>query len=439
MAQQSLTPESLDTGGTDQRNAIRIRWVLVALLVIGGVVNYLDRATLSVANTTISDEFGLNSTEMGLLLAAFAWPYAVANLPAGYLVDRFGAKRMYAWAAGLWSLMGMVTAAANSFGLLYAARVALGVAESPFFTASLKVNETWFSKDERALPISIVNTGSQIANAIAPPLLTVLMLSLGWRGMFITVGALGIVVMLVWLRVYRDPPLREVALIKGEQAAAEAREARGGKGEEEASWGQLFRQRNTYFMILGAFGIFYTVWVYLTWLPSYLQTSRGFSLSETGWLSSLPYLCGIAGVLFGGLLSGRLIRRGFSAVNSRKVPIVGGAALAAVAVLPVAYVESTPLAIALLSLGYFAAQVPMGCLWTLASDIAEPHQVASLGAIQNFGGFLGAAMAPIVTGAILDATGNNYTFVFLIGGVLLLAGAISYLFFVKDRRAAAAS
>ncbi|MCX5238436.1 MFS transporter [Streptomyces prunicolor] len=431
MAQQSLTPDSLDLGDTARRTSIRIRWVLVALLVIGGVVNYLDRATLSVANTTIAGEFGLNATEMGVLLAAFSWPYAIANLPAGYLVDRFGPKRMYAWAAGLWSLMTMVTAAAHSFGVLYAARVALGVAESPFFTASLKVNERWFNKDERALPISIVNTGSQIANAIAPPILTGLLLTVGWRGMFVAVGALGILVMLVWLRVYRDPTLREQAIIRGEELA----EARANEQAKPASWGALFRQRNTYFMILGAFGIFYTVWVYLTWLPSYLQTSRGLSLSETGWLSSLPYLCGILGVLFGGWLSGRLIRRGHSAVVSRKVPIVGGAVLAAAAVLPVAYVHSTPVALTLLSLGYFAAQVPMGCLWTLASDIAESHQVASLGAIQNFGGFLGAAMAPIVTGAILDATGNNYTYVFLVGGALLLLGGMSYLFFVKDRRA----
>ncbi len=431
MAQQSLTPESLDLGDTARRASIRIRWVLVALLVIGGVVNYLDRATLSVANTTIAGEFGLNATEMGLLLAAFSWPYAIANLPAGYLVDRFGPKRMYAWAAGLWSLMTMVTAAVHSFGLLYGARVALGVAESPFFTAGLKVNERWFNKDERALPISIVNTGSQIANAIAPPILTGLLLTFGWRGMFVAVGALGILVMLVWLRVYQDPTLREQAIIRGEELA----QARANEQAKPASWGALFRQRNTYFMILGAFGIFYTVWVYLTWLPSYLQTSRGLSLSQTGWLSSLPYLCGIVGVLFGGWLSGRLIRRGHSAVVSRKVPIVGGAVLAAAAVLPVAYVHSTPLALALLSLGYFAAQVPMGCLWTLASDIAESHQVASLGAIQNFGGFLGAAMAPIVTGAILDATGNNYTYVFLVGGALLLLGGMSYLFFVKERRA----
>ncbi|NJQ02882.1 MFS transporter [Streptomyces zingiberis] len=424
-----------DADPTPPSKSVRLRWTLVTLLVVGGVINYLDRSNLSIANTTVAKEFDLSSTQMGLLLAAFAWPYALANLPAGYLVDRFGPKRLYAWAAGLWSLVSVLSATATSYGALYAARVALGVSEAPFFTASLKVNERWFAQKERALPVSIVNTGSQIANAIAPPLLTILMLTLGWRGMFITIGLLGFVIVLLWLRVYRDPTLREQAHIKGEEAAAEAR--RAAEGKPQVGWGQLFRQKNTYFMILGAFGIFYTVWVYLTWLPSYLETSRGFSLVATGWLASLPFLCGIAGVLTGGYLSGRLIRRGVPAVRSRKIPIVGGAVLAAAAVMPVAFVDSTVLAMTLLSVGYFAAQVPIGCLWTLASDVAEPHQVASLGAIQNFGGFLGAALAPIVTGAILDATGNNFSLVFLVGGALLLVGALSYLFFVKDRRAVA--
>jgi MFS family permease len=188
-------------------------------------------------------------------------------------------------------------------------------------------------------------------------------------------------------------------------------------------------------MILGAFGIFYTVWVYLTWLPSYLQTARGFSLSQSGWLAALPFLCGVFGVLVGGYISNRLVRRGVNTVLARKVPIVGGAVLAAAAVLPVAYVDNSALAITLLSVGYFAAQVPIGCLWTLAADIARPNQVASLGAIQNFGGFLGAAVAPVVTGAILAGTGGNYTLVFVIGGVLLLVGAVAYGVFVKDRSA----
>jgi len=413
---------------TEQKKSVRIRWFLVGFLILGGVVNYLDRSTLSVANTTIAGEFGLNAFEMGLLLSAFSWPYAIANLPAGYLVDKFGPKRMFAFAAGAWSLVSMVTAAANSFGVLYALRVALGIAESPFFTSALKVNERWFNKRERALPVALVNTGSQIANAIAPPLLTFLLLTMSWRGMFIIVGALGIVVALVWLRIYRDPTLHEQAMIKG----AQAQEAIAST-EPKVGWGGLLRQRNTWFMVLGAFGIFYTVWVYLTWLPSYLQTARGFSLSQSGWLASLPFLCGIIGVIFGGWLSNRLVSRGTNTVRARKIPIVGGAVLAAAAVLPVAYVDNTALAITLLSLGYFASQVPIGCLWTLASDVAPSNQVASLGAIQNFGGFVGAAVAPVVTGAILTATGGNYTLVFLIGGVLLLVGAVSYGLFVKDR------
>ena len=408
---------------------VRIRWYLIALLVIGGIINYMDRNNLSIANTTIAKEFGLNALQMGLLLSAFSWPYAIANLPAGYLVDRFGPKKMFAWAAGLWSVVSMLSSLANSFGFLYAARVALGVAESPFFTSGLKVADKWFNKTERALPVSIVNTGSQIANAIAPPLLTFLMLTMSWRGMFLVIGALGIVIALVWLRVYRDPTLKEQFIIKGEEFEEQLRPK-----EKQAGWGELLTKKNTWFMVIGAFGIFYTVWVYLTWLPSYLQTARGFSLSQIGWLAGLPFLCGILGVLAGGIFSGRAIARGVPVVRARKIPIVGGALLAAAAVLPVAYVENTALAIVLLSLGYFAAQVPIGVLWTLASDIAEPNQVASLGAIQNFGGFLGAAVAPIVTGLILDSTGGNYTLVFLIGGLLLIVGAVSYGFFVKDRR-----
>jgi MFS family permease len=414
-----------------EKKSVRIRWFLVGFLVLGGVVNYLDRSTLSVANTTIAQEFGLDAFQMGLLLSAFSWPYAIANLPAGFLVDKFGPKKMFAFAAGAWSLVSMVTAAANSFGFLYAARVALGIAESPFFTSALKVNERWFNKSERALPVSLVNTGSQIANAIAPPLLTFLLLTMSWRGMFIIVGAFGIVIALVWLRIYRDPTLKEQSMIKG--AAAEARVV---ATVEQVAWGQLFKHRNTWFMVLGAFGIFYTVWVYLTWLPSYLQTARGFSLADSGWLASLPFLCGIVGVVFGGWLSSRLVQRGVGTVRARKIPIVGGALLAAASVLPVAYVDNTALAVALLSIGYFASQVPIGCLWTLASDIAPSNQVASLGAIQNFGGFMGAAVAPVVTGAILTATDGNYTLVFLIGGVLLLVGALSYGLFVKERPAA---
>ncbi|ALC04644.1 hypothetical protein CDES_00820 [Corynebacterium deserti GIMN1.010] len=409
----------------------KMRWFFIALIVIAGVINYLDRSTLSIGNSTIAEELSLTTVQMGLLLSAFSWPYALANLPAGYLIDKFGVKKMFLAAAVGWSIVAVGTAFANTFLALYIGRVLLGVAESPFFAAGLKASQMWFAKRERSLPVSIVNTGSQIGNALAPPLLTFLLLGFGWRWMFAIVGVAGLIIAAVWWFTYRDPRPEEDALIHNEVDDDLVVETES--GVEKASWFSLLAQPNTWFMIIGAFGIFYTVWVYLTWLPRYLEESRGFSLAQTGWVAALPFMCGIVGVLLGGVVSKKLIDAGIKAVTARKIPIVVGAILAAAAVAPVAYIENTTLNILLLCVGYFAAQIPIGCIWTLASDIAEPHQVASLGAIQNFGGFLGAAVAPVATGYILNATGH-FNWVFIVAGLLLLVGAFSYGVLVRDRR-----
>ncbi|WP_322903664.1 MFS transporter [Paenibacillus campi] len=416
----------------------KLRWGIVILLLTGAVINYLDRSNLSVANTTIAQQFGLSSTQMGLLLSAFLWPYAIANLPAGWLVDRFGPRKMFAWASGLWSIATLISAFVNSYSLLYAMRMLLGVSESPFFTSALKSNERWFAKKERGVPTSIINTGSQIANAIAPPLLTALMLTMSWRGMFIVIGIAGLLLMIIWLKIYRDPTFAEQQLIHAadHELANSTSTVNSPTSEAQtsatstASWSSLFKHKSTWFMIIGNFGIMFTIWVYLTWLPSYLEKEQGFTLKQTGWIASIPFIAGIIGVLVGGIISDYFIRKGVHPITSRKVPIVGGAVLAAASVAPIPFIDNTVLSIILLSVGYFASQLPSGVIWTLAADIAPGEQVASLGAIQNFGGFLGAALAPIITGLILDKTGS-FNDVFLLGAGLLLLGAISYGFFLK--------
>lgn len=407
----------------------RLRWGIIFILLMGAVINYLDRANLSIANTTIAKEFGFSQTEMGLLLSAFLWPYALANLPAGWLVDRFGPKRMFSWGVGLWSTFTVMAGFVNGYSMLYALRVLLGISESPFFTSGIKITHRWFSDKERALPTSIINTGSQIANAIAPPILTVLLLTLGWRGMFVAIGLAGIPLLLVWLKFYRNPTETEEKIIHANSQLVQHSVAEV-NGNNKASWRALFKHKTTWFMVIGNFSIMFTIWVYLTWLPGYLEKSLGFSLKQTGWLAAIPFFAGILGVLCGGTISDRFIRRGVKTITARKVPIVAGAALAACFVAPIPFVHNTTLSIALLSIGYFFSQLPQGVIWTLASDIAPKEQVASLGAIQNFGGFLGAACAPIVTGLILDATGQ-FTNVFFLGAGLLMLGALSYGVFVK--------
>lgn len=409
------------------KTSSNFRWGIVTLILIAAVINYFDRANLSIANSTIAKEFGLSSTQMGFLLSAFLWPYAIANLPAGWLVDRFGPKKIFSIGLTLWSAVTVIAGFTSGYGTLYALRVLLGVAESPFFTTGIKVTDMWFSDKERGLPTSIINTGSQIANAVAPPLLTILLLTLGWRGMFVVIGVMSIPVILVWLKFFRAPNRAEYSAIHREDDAQVHQQS---SDSVKVDWGSLFKRRSTWFMIIGNFSIMFTIWVYLTWLPSYLENSMGMSIKETGWVASLPFIAGILGVLCGGSLSDFLVRKGVNAVTSRKVPIVAGAAFAACAVAPVAFVHSYGLSIALLSLGYFFSQLPQGAIWTLASDIAPSDQVSSLGSIQNFGGFLGAACAPIVAGMVLDATGN-FTDVFMLGAGLLLIGAISYAFFVR--------
>src|SRR5664279_2899919 len=208
-------PATARTDEIARSDAFRLRWIFVALIVLGGIVNYLDRSTLSIGNTTIAAELGFNALQMGLLLSAFSWPYALANLPAGYLIDRFGVKKMFLAAAISWSLVAIGTSVLHDFIAIYIARALLGVAESPFFASGLKASQLWFAKGERTMPVSIVNTGSQIANAIAPPFLTLLLLGTGWRTMFVIVGVLGFVVAAIWWFAYRDPRRDEEVAIKG--------------------------------------------------------------------------------------------------------------------------------------------------------------------------------------------------------------------------------
>ncbi len=402
------------------------RWFYVILILIGAIVNYLDRSNLSVANTTIAAEFGLTPVEMGLLMSAFLWPYAIANLPAGWLVDKLGAKKLFGSAVALWSLVTCLLPFVG-YKAFYGLRVLLGIAESPFFPAATKSISTWFTKENRGTPLAVINTGSQIANGIALPLLTALLLSFSWRGMFLIIGVLGFVVAAVWFMVYRDPNAKELIAL-AEEEGIQAEEAVVTKN---IGWGELFKYPSTWYMIIGNFGLVYTMWTYLTWLPGYLVAERGLTLLKMGWIGAIPFMAGIVAVPLGGMISDYFIRqRGFKPINARKVPLVLGALIAACAVAPVPYVSDISLCIFLLAVGYFFSSLCTGVIWTLATDVAPKSMVASLGSIQNFGGFLGAALAPVVTGYIVQMTGS-FEYVFVIGAVLLIVSAISYGVFLQ--------
>src|SRR5579875_1156138 len=174
------------------------------MLVIAGTLNYLDRSTLSIANPLIREELGLSIADMGLLLSAFLWAYAFSQLPGGALVDRVGPHRLLSAGLGLWSLAQTVAGFVSSFWQFSIARVFLGIGEAPMFSSAVRVVRDWFNVRDRGLPTGIWNCTSSLGPTIAPPLLTALMLSFGWRWMFIIMGIVGVVIALAWFLVFRE-------------------------------------------------------------------------------------------------------------------------------------------------------------------------------------------------------------------------------------------
>jgi MFS family permease len=289
-----------------------LRAAILALLVLGGIVNFLDRSALSVANTTLRGELHLSATQIGALFSAFSIAYGLAQLPAGWLLDRFGPRPVLGLSMLLWSAAQMATGAVSGFATLAGTRIGLGTGEAPFLPGGVKVIRDWYAEPERGLPMGILNASTTLGQAVAPPVLTLLLLTSGWRSMFLGIGALGVVVALVWWPVYPAKSPQDDGTPFQERASL-ARDV----------WG-LLRQRTLWGMMLGFSGINYTAWLYLTWVPGYLEAAHQVSLKAAGWLAALPFLMGSAGMLVNGAVADRLVGRGRDPLHSRKGLIVAG-------------------------------------------------------------------------------------------------------------------
>jgi sugar phosphate permease len=411
----------------------RLKWVqgvALALLVVAGVVNYIDRATLAVANPLIRDELGLSIADMGYLLSAFLWAYAFAQLPTGAMVDRLGPRLLLTMGLSLWSLAQLLGGLVQNFGQFFGARVLLGIGEAPQFPTGARVVRDWFNQRDRGLATGIFNCASSLGTAIAVPLLTWLMLSFGWRVMFVAMGVAGLVVAMLWFALFRNPS--EVALTAEENAYRTQGDPPGQRTKVTfREWKLLFRFRTTWGMIFGYFGCIYLTWIYTAWLPGYLEIERHMSVKYTGWAAAVPFACGVVGGVLGGYIADILVRRGVEPLRSRRYPaaiaLVGTAACTVAA----AYVSSNALAIAFISVSLFLVYVTSTCAWALSSVAVPTNCTASIGAVQNFGGYLGGALAPTVTGLIVQHSGS-FVPALVVGALIGVVSAGSYLFIVNQ-------
>jgi MFS family permease len=399
------------------------------MLLITGAVNYVDRVALSIANPLVRADLHLSIADMGVLLSVFLWTYALCQLPVGGMIDRLGPRWLLGIGVILWSLAQVAVGFVGTMGQFVWTRVFLGIGESPQFPLGARVVRNWYNVRDRGVPTGIFNSASTLGPAIAPPLLTALMIGLGWRWMFIVIGLAGLVLGLVWFMIYRDPSAHHLDageqryLLQGEDSSA-------GQTVSFAEWRHLFAFRTTWGMIFGNFGSGYMIWLYAAWLPGYLEIQRDMTIAHTGIVAAIPYVFGFLGSLFGGWVCDRLVRGGFSPINSRKLPvIIGMVGMAAFTVLA-AVTPSNTVAVLCITVAMFLGNMSGATIWALAVVAAPAKGVGSLGGMQNFGGFLGGALAPMVTGFIVQMT-HSFVPALVLAAVVGIGSALIYLVVVQ--------
>ena len=421
----------------------RTRWMILAMLFVITTINYADRATISIAAPGIRKELGLDAVQMGVVFSAFAWSYVLAQLPGGWLLDRFGSKITYFFSIFLWSVFTMMTGAAGFFAggaavvMLFALRLLVGAAEAPSFPGNSRIASAWFPTNERGLAAAIFNSAQYFATVLFAPIMGWLVHTYGWHSVFYVMGALGIMMAFVWLKVIYGPKdhpsvsQSELKYIQEGGALVDLDGAQKAPAQVNtfAAIKELLGNRMLLGVYIGQYCITTLTYFFLTWFPVYLVQERHMTILKAGFVASLPAIAGFIGGVTGGWLSDRLAKRGYSLSVSRKVPIVLGM-LMSMSMIACNYIETDMLVVAVMSLAFFGKGV--GALgWAVVSDTSPKEAGGLSGALFNTFGNTAGITTPIVIGYIVQGTGSFSGALVYVGANAALAIAC-YLFIVGD-------
>lgn len=423
----------------------RVRYKVIALIFAITAINYADRATFSIAGSAASTELGLSPVQTGFILSAFAWAYALAQIPGGALLDRFGTKRIYAGAIACWSVLTALQGFTGMLGVasavttLFVLRFLVGLAEAPSFPGNARLVTAWFPGAERGTASAIFNSAQYFSLVAFAPLMGWLVHSFGWRSVFWVMGALGLVATAVFVRTIHSP-VRHPTINEAELAHIEA----GGglvRMEEavkvrtatftRANLKQLLANRMLLGIYFGQYCINVLTYFFVTWFPIYLVKERGLNIMEAGFAAAAPALCGFAGGLLGGFASDLILKRTGSVDLARKGPLTVGMLLATL-IIACVWVEQEWLVIVLMAVAFFGKGIAsLG--WAVMADVAPKELAGLAGGVFNMFGNIAGIVTPIVVGYIVAATGSfDWALVFV--GAHCLLTIVAFLVVVGPIR-----
>jgi ACS family D-galactonate transporter-like MFS transporter len=411
----------------------RTRFAVMVLLFVSVTINYLDRSNLSIAAPAMRDALGFDTAQMGYVLSAFGWTYALFQIPGGWLVDRVAPRLLFAVLVIGWSIATIMLGFTTSVAGLMIVRMLVGALEAPSYPINNRVVTTWFPERERATAIGFYTSGQFVGIAFLTPVLVWIQTRFGWPMVFVATGGLGVVWGVVWYALYRQPhefpgtTASEIDLIRQGGGLVDLdRKQAARRSFSRADLGRVLSSRKLWGVYFGQFALTSTLWFFLTWFPTYLVQARGMSFVKAGFLASLPFLAAFVGVLCSGILSDAMLRRGASLGTARKVPIVTGLLLS-ISIIGANYVDEPALIVGFLALAFFGNGLA-SITWSLVSTIAPERLLGLTGGVFNFVGNLSGITVPIVIGYLARDYGFSAGLTYV--AALALLGALSYVFVV---------
>ena len=430
-----ISPPTVDSLATELSGTARptaVRYRVLGFLFALAALTYLDRLAISAAAPFIIQEFGLTPVQMGYVFSAFTLTYALFEIPTGWLGDRYGTRRTLTRIVLWWSAFTALTASARGFWSLLSVRLLFGMGEAGAIPNSACTVSRWFPATQRGRAMGGVCIGHALGAALTPPLVIWLIQQQGWRLPFVEFGVLGACWCLAWYFWFRDTPEEHPAVNRSEVSliCAGADASAGGRSHA-VPWRAFLRSRNVFFLCAMYFAYGYSLYFYITWLPTYLVDARGFTLTKAGWFSALPWLFGAVAFLCGGTLTDYLAAR----TGNKRVARCGVGAFGLTAsALMVLLGALTPSGVAsglFFALALFFQFLTTPSVWATCMDIGG-HRAGVVSGTTNTFGNLAGTLAPIVFGYILQ-TLNSWTLGFYVAAGFLLVGVVMWLF-IDPRR-----
>jgi ACS family hexuronate transporter-like MFS transporter len=397
------------------------RWFIAGLLLVVTLINYVDRLAISVLIKDILGDFHLDETDYGQIIALFMIGYAVMYAGSGYIVDQWGTRAGMAFFVCFWSVCQVLHGLTVGKWSFAVCRLGLGLAEPGSFPAATKAIGEWFPPRQRAMGVGIFNTGSVIGAAVASPLAAFVALRFGWRMAFVFTGLLGFIWLIAWLIFYQSPQRKrwlgqkEVAKLGREGVMTDISVNPTPVVKKTMNWAGVLMSRPGFLLILARFLTDPVIYFVMFWLPAYLEKERHFDLKMIGQYTWIPWAIGGLGYVFGGWLSGKMMRSGLKTGRSRKIAMTVGVALLPSAILA-PLVPSAALAIAAMCAVVLGHAIWVTNLMTMPTDLFPPNKVATAAGLSGMGGAIAGALANWFTGSVV--THFSYLPIFICAGLL---------------------